>query len=87
LYITVVFSIPQTVGTKNYFKCANNSYNENKAMLIKCVCDLNGFKFQTSAEKIYTNITEKTKCNDLPQPAFYICIDAEVNHFGFFKFD
>jgi len=72
---------PQTGWSNiNYFEYAKSRCGGDKAMFVKCAFDLDRSKFQRGAEMIYTDIAVEGKCNDLPQPAFYVCLDAAVNH-------
>jgi len=73
---------PQTGWNKrSFFSYALNKCSGNKVMFVKCAYDLDRAQFQKGAEKVYDDMAKnETTCSELPQPAFYVCLDAAINH-------
>jgi len=68
-------------NNRKYFQYALSKCSGNKAMFVKCAYDLSKTSFQAGAEKVYeTQFVDVAGCTNLPQPAYYVCLDTAVNH-------
>ncbi|ORX50339.1 hypothetical protein BCR36DRAFT_412361 [Piromyces finnis] len=66
---------------ETYFAYAVETCKYGKAYFVHCAYKLNKENFINAVEKLYDEqYAGKGGCSNLPQPAFYICLDLVIHH-------
>jgi len=69
------------INRETYFSYALESCLYGKAHFVKCAYNLNKINFINAVENLYNEqYATHGGCSDLPQPAFYVCLDLAIHH-------